>query len=204
MTIHTKNPFDKIDAVLRQTARELPRLPNWWPQFLELPPEATDQQRLEVYQAVRDEGTFEEHEGDFLVCFAIDQILTRRGRIEPQPIDERMAQVDELYRLLAPDRKPLDESSPLEGQPLGVWQKLFTENLELYGEVELAYLFRRHPGNLITAANFGQIPFFGSPPEYAAVMRAAAQTLYDEINECVSSVWPRVRCAFAGTRAATF
>ncbi|MGH7140284.1 MAG: hypothetical protein ACREHD_31485, partial [Pirellulales bacterium] len=42
----------------------------------------------------------------------------------------------------------------------------------------------------ITAAKFGQVPFFGSPPEHADVMRAVAQTLYDEISECVSSVWP--------------
>jgi hypothetical protein len=181
--------YERIDAVLRQAARELPRLPDWWPQFLQLPPDAPEEQRLEVYQAVREDGTFEEHEGDFLVCFTIDQILTRRGRVEPQPIDERMAQVNELYRLLAPDRKPLDEWSPLEGQPLGVWQKLFAEHLELYGETEMADLFRRHPGNLITATKFGQLPFFGSPPDEASATRALVQSLFDEVSKCVTSAW---------------
>ena len=41
-------PYNQIDAVLRKVARELPRLPDWWPQFLELTADADDEQRLKV------------------------------------------------------------------------------------------------------------------------------------------------------------
>jgi hypothetical protein len=184
------NPYAQIDSVLRKVARELPRLPDWWPEFLELSPASPDDERLAVYQAVRDDGTFQEHQGNFLVCYCVDQMLTRSGAVEPEPVADRIERIDELYKLLDPDRKPLSESNPLEGQPLGVWQSLFLEQLEIHGEVELVELFRRSPVNLITPAKFGQIPFFGTPADNASALRALVQTLYDEVSECVTSDWP--------------
>lgn len=189
-TPQSSNPYAPIDAVLRKVGRELPRLPDWWPQFLELSATSPDDARLAVYQAVRDDGTFEEQEGNFLVCFAIDEIMTRRGRMEAQPIEERTAQIVEIYRLLEPDRKPRAESNPLEGQPLDVWQSLFLDQLEIHGEIELLDDYRRQPSELASAMKFGRIPFFGSPPDEAPATRALVQTLFDEVSECVTSDWP--------------
>jgi hypothetical protein len=189
-TSKNANPYSQIDAVLRKVAHELPRLPDWWPEFLELSAGSPDDERLAVYQSVRDDGTFEEHEGNFLVCYCVDQMLTRRGAVDAEPIAERIERITELYKLLDPDRKPLSESNPLEGQPLGVWQSLFLEQLEIHGEVELLDEYRRSPVNILSIAKFGQIPFFGTPSDNASATRALVQTLFDEVSECVTSDWP--------------
>lgn len=187
---HTPNPYAQIDAVLRKVAHELPRLPDWWPEFLELKANSPNAERLVVYQAVRDDGTFEEHEGDFLVLYTVDQMISRSDAAEPEPIGERMDHIVKLYKLLDPDRKPLSGSNPLEGKPLDTWQSLFIEQLEIHGEVELVELYRRSPVNLVTAAKFGPAPFFGTPPDNASAVRALVQTLYDEVSECVTSACP--------------
>jgi hypothetical protein len=190
MTTPNRTPYDQIDAVLRTVGRQLPRLPDWWPEFLDLTADSPDEERLAVYQAVRDDGTFEEQEGSFLVCYTIDQMITRRGSVEALPIDERTDQITELYKLLDPHRRPCDESDPLEGQPLGIWRARFLEQLEAHGEIELLDLYRRAPINMSSDMKFGQIPFFGSPPEGVELLRACVQSLYDEVSECVSSDWP--------------
>ena len=190
MTVQNPNPYASIDAALRKVAHELPRLPDWWPEFLELRPDAPDDERLAVYQAVREDGTFEDHEGNFLVCYTVDQMVSRSGAVEPEPIGERIERIHELYEQLDPDRHPRSESKPLAGQPLGVWESLFLEQLEIHGEVELAGLYRGSPVNLIPAAKFGQAAFFGTPSAEASALRALVQTLYDEVSECVTSGWP--------------
>lgn len=42
MSIPHHHPYQQIDAALKTAGRQLPRLPDWWPRFLELPPDATD------------------------------------------------------------------------------------------------------------------------------------------------------------------
>ena len=213
MTIPISNPYEQIDAVLRTLGRELPRLPEWWQQFLELSADSSDEQRLAVYQAVRDDGCLREEEGEFLVCFTVDEKITRSAGGDGPPIDERATQLDaacEQGKISLdkppPDRDsiegrvaealhalsrvdldgPAEEVSTYEAQVLEAWRSLLLKELEEHGETNLADTLRRFPCRFAAAMRNGRASFFDSSAE-AASMRATVQSLFDAVTECVHS-----------------
>ncbi|HQU44370.1 MAG TPA: hypothetical protein PK867_16235 [Pirellulales bacterium] len=209
----TSNPYEPIDAVLRTAGRELPRLPDWWPRFLELSQNSSDEERLAVYQAVRDDGCLHEDVGSFLVCFMIDERIMRASGGDGPPIDERATQLDAAYEQgkIARDKPPPDADS-IEGrlaeamqalfrsdlagpaeevhaydaQALEAWRLRLLKELEEHGETQLATTLRRSPCKFASAMRSGRDWLFSPPPD-AARMSAAVQSLFDLMSGCVHS-----------------
>lgn len=88
------SPYTAIDAKLQSVAEAAPVKPAWYEGLVRLRPQSTEEERLEVYRAVRNSGLLPEEAGFFLVSRQIDEIATRDADQDLQPYEERMEQIE--------------------------------------------------------------------------------------------------------------
>jgi hypothetical protein len=210
---HSNNPYAQIDAVLRKIAHELPRLPDWAEAVGKLSANSSDDERLAVYQAVRDDGCLQEDEGEYLICFTIDEMMTRSAASDLAPIDERATQLDAAcaqgkittdkpppdpdsvegrfaeawHGLLRADLEgPAEEVNAFEAQALEAWRALLLKQLREHGETRLVRTVWRFPTAFASAMRNGRAGFFNPSPDVAK-MRATVQSLFDAACDCIHS-----------------
>ena len=114
-----ESPESPVDAKFRSIAEAAPEKPAWYKAWSRLGPESTGEERLAVYQAVRDSGLLPEEAGFFLVSLQIDDIATRDAeedlREYYQAWDEVFAKKleafgeQEMARLLRTDRERFEQ-----------------------------------------------------------------------------------------------
>jgi hypothetical protein len=69
-----------INAKLAEVVDESPTTPAWRDAWRQLGPESTNEERLAVYQAVRDSGDLPAEGGFYLVSWQVDAIAWRRSK----------------------------------------------------------------------------------------------------------------------------
>lgn len=206
-------PYAKIDSTLQTVGRKLPRKPDWLKGLKKLSPSSSDEERLAVYQAVRDDGCLHEDLGSFLVCFTIDERMMRAVGGDVPPIEERATQLDAaceqgkialdkpppdpesivgqvteaFQRVLRSDLdEPAEEVNAFDAQALDAWRLLLLKELEQDGETQLAAILRRSPCRFASILRNGRDWLF-NPPSDAGQMGAAVQSLFDAMSDCVHS-----------------
>ena len=130
---------------------------SWYGAWMSLSNESSEEERLSVYQAIRNAGSLPEEAGFYLVAWQIDTMTARHAGPSLQTLDCRMAAIEEVYGL-GRDPWPRD-GAPEEYEQLlrqydRAWDDSYATNLEACGEPEMARLFcadQRHFELLVEA-----------------------------------------------------
>lgn len=157
-----------IESRLASVIRETGDPPRWYEEWLQMGPEPTEQQRLALYQAVRDSHLLSEEAGFFLVSHQIDEIADRVVAVELHDMDERLTEIRQEYGLgyyefWTLDEAP-DEYRELLEVYLNAWDEIFARTLEEHGELEMARMFRQQRELFDRRVEAGRAYFFGPMP----------------------------------------
>jgi hypothetical protein len=133
-----------INAKLAQVAERSPTLPAWYEPWIQLGPESSQEQRLAVYQAVRDSGLLPEEAGFYLVSWQIDAMVSQQAEESLRDLDERLDAIKEAHGLDVWEPWPAG-AEPAEYREAFLayqqaWDELFLQALHV-GEQDMARLF---------------------------------------------------------------
>jgi hypothetical protein len=157
-----------INAKLAVVVEASSTTPGWHDAWTELGPESTEEERLRVYQAVRDSGCLPPDAGFYLVCWQIDAMASQDAEISLCHSDEQMRAIEEAHGLeedeFWPPGKAPKEYEELRRAYQTTWDGIFTEKLEEFGEHDMARQFRADPDGFHGCSKAGQ-EFFHGPQE---------------------------------------
>ncbi len=141
----------------------------WRAAWTELKAESTEEERLAVYQAVRDSGCLPAEAGFYLVSWQIDAMTSQDAEIRLCHLDEQMTAIEEAHGLEEDDfwlpGKAPKEYEKLRREYQAAWDEIFAEKLDEFGERhDMARLFRDDPDGFGERSEAGR-PFFCGPGE---------------------------------------
>src|SRR5690242_10363301 len=96
----SKKPLDRDEATkekLRELALGLPSRPAWYKALGHLSPNSTDEDRLAVYQAIRDSGVFPDEVGFNLVAVQIDDLVCNLPQPQLVEFENQMEAIAEAH-----------------------------------------------------------------------------------------------------------
>lgn len=158
-------PHVSINAKLAEVVEISPQIPAWYDAWKLLGAQSSPEERLKVYQAVRDAGSLPEDAGFYLVAWQVDAITSDRGETELKEWEDRL---DEMSRQDGENDGWDDEtssSSPeyenLLKEYYSAWDNLFARTLREFGENEIASLFESDPKQFEQRHEAGRQYFHG-------------------------------------------
>ncbi len=170
-----------INAKLAAVVETSSTMPGWHDAWTELGPESTEDERLAVYQAIRDSGCLPAEAGFYLVCWQIDAMASQEAETSLRDLDDRMAAIEQAYELEHGESWPSDEAPPeyeeLLEQYHAAWERIYLAKLEAFGEQEMADLHRADREEFDKRSEAGREYFHG--PE-------DAEAWLDELVEAVA------------------
>jgi hypothetical protein len=155
-----------IDARLVQIAAGCTEPPSWFGAWYRLRPESAHEDRLAVYQAVRDSGAVPREAGFFLVSTLID-IITMI--LAEEALSEHHAALDAIKEEhgLGPNEDFPEDETPADYERAemslhAAWNELYAQTLESYGETDMAQLCRQDRQRFEQLAEAGQRYFMAT------------------------------------------
>lgn len=156
-----------IDARLLRAAAGAAKPPPWFKAWYRLRSSSSDEDRLAVYQAVRDMGSLPAEAAFFLISWIVDAITLVDA-------EELLAeQQDQLAEIKARHGLEIDEDWPEGETPaeyeeaqlefFAAWDELYAEQLEAHGEADMARTFREAREQFDRISEAGR-QFFGRTP----------------------------------------
>jgi hypothetical protein len=158
-------PNVAVDTKLGRIAETAPEKPTWYEAWSRLGPESTEEERLAVYQTIRDSGLLPEEAGFFLVSFQTDDIATRDAEEKLREYEDRLEAIQEAYRF--DEGEVWSSGTAPEGyeniqrEYYQAWDELFAKKLEDFGEPEMARLLRTDQGRFEQLTEKGRRYFHG-------------------------------------------
>jgi hypothetical protein len=177
-----------INAKLAEVVDESPTTPSWRDAWRQLGPESTEEERLAVYQAVRDSGDLPAEGGFYLVAWQVDAIASQRAEIELREWDHRLEEIEETHGRNDDGDWP-SGSAPAEYDELleryhSEGNALFIRTLDEVGEREMAQLFTTDRPRFEELSRSGQEYFHGpAAPEWLSDLIA-------DIADCIEADHP--------------
>ena len=157
-----------INAKLAGIVEASSAKPAWYEDWMRLGPESTEEERLAVYQAVRDSGCLPAEAGLYLVSWQIDAMASMDAEISLHHLDQRMKAIEEAHGLeegeFWPPGKAPKRYEELRRKYQDAWDEIFAAALEEHGEQEMAQQFRADPEGFHRRSKVGQ-EFFHGPQE---------------------------------------
>ena len=155
-----------INAKLAEVVTALPTPPAWYDGWMRLGPESTEEERLRVYQAIRDSRVLPEDAGFHLVAWQIDAITSQEAEISLSHLDEQIMAIEESLGLeegesLSPGEAP-NEYKVACHKYQDAWDGIFAEKLEEHGEYAMAQQFRADPDVFEERSDVGRQYFHGT------------------------------------------
>jgi hypothetical protein len=155
----------KINAKLAQIATSSSTSPPWYDAWAALVPDSSDEERLAVYQAVRDAGSVPEAAGFFLVSWQIDAITLDHAAEALRAYEDQIEAIRRAHGLGEDDYWPPGEGPPdyeqAQRQMHDAWDALYAAQLEAHGEHEMARLFRTNREQFEQLSEAGRQFFHG-------------------------------------------
>ena len=119
-----------INAGLASIVQALAAKPAWYQDWMKLGPESSEEERLAVYQAVRDSGCLPPDAGFHLVFWQIDAMASMEAETSLRDLDNRMKAIEDAYELEAGAIWPPEETPPeyakLLEQSHDDWDRIFS------------------------------------------------------------------------------
>ena len=139
--------------------------PAWYEAWAELVPESTNEERLAVYQAVRDSGCLPVEAGFYLVSWQIETMATEVTNVTLDDLDDQLAAIEEAHGLELGTPWPTSKA-PKEWQEINhaweaAWDDAFVGKLEEFGEHDMACQFRADPVGFENRRSRGREFFHG-------------------------------------------
>jgi hypothetical protein len=135
-----------IDARLLRAAARAPRPPAWFKAWYRLRAGADDEDRLAVYQAVRDAGSLPPEATFFLISWVVDAITLADAEELLAEQQDRLAAIKAKHGLEVdedwPEGEPPEEYEQAQREFFDAWDELYAEQLEAHGEPDMARTFR--------------------------------------------------------------
>ena len=133
--------YPAIHAKLTSIAAELSARPAWYEQWLQLDANASDEERLSVYQAIRDASVLPADAGFYLVTWQIDAMSSKAAEAELCDMDEQMIAIEHEHGLNEAEFWTPEEAPP-EYERLRLayqeaWNDIFVRLLRHFGEHEV-------------------------------------------------------------------
>lgn len=176
-----------VNVKLERIAEESSTLPPWYDAWTRLRPESTDEDRLAVFQVVRDSGWLADDEGFYLVSWQIEGMTDLEAAPRLQDLDDHMDAIEKENGLLKGDPWPGDQVPPeyeeLSQQYQNIWDDVFVRKLGACGEREIADLYRADPDEFARRYEIG-LRYFQTP------VKAGKAVSPDELVKVVSCLDP--------------
>ena len=123
------SPYTAIDAKLAGLIATLPARPDWWERWQRLTAGSTREERLTVYQAIRDSGLLPADAGFWLVSWLIDELASELAETALDPLEDRLRAIEAAHGLSEDDiwepDEALAEYTEVLQQYHRVWDELF-------------------------------------------------------------------------------
>ncbi|MEK6238368.1 MAG: hypothetical protein N2C14_26930 [Planctomycetales bacterium] len=156
--------YAAINAKLTQIVKSSPAPPDWHDAWMRLRTKTPEEERLRVYQAVRDSGCLPEDAGFHLVVWQIDAMTSEIAASELRELEERLAEIDREQGL-EDGRTETGELSEEYEQVLDeyhvAWDPIFIRELAKHRETEAAELYRTDPDEFDRRSKAGREFFHG-------------------------------------------
>jgi hypothetical protein len=169
MATHDQAPLHATNhARLGQIAVESSTPPAWQAAWARLGPDATEEERLAVYQAVRAAGSVPDDAGFYLVSWQIDAITTEHAEEALQAYEDLLRAIERRHGLAEDECWPPGGSPPEYEEALrqqhDAWDALYAARLDQFGEREMARLFRTDRERFDQLSEAGRQFFHGPRP----------------------------------------
>ena len=141
-------PYAAVDARLKAVVEASPTAEPWHDAWMRLDPDSTEEDRLVVYQGIRQAGSIPEVASFWLVSHIIDNIATRDADEALGGYESRLRAIEEAHRFedggVWPHGAAPEGYAELREQYYQAWGDLFSRKLDEFGESEMAQLFREN------------------------------------------------------------
>ncbi|MGO8745091.1 MAG: hypothetical protein ACLQNE_03790 [Thermoguttaceae bacterium] len=172
-----------INATLAEVVTALPTPPAWYDGWMRLEPDTPEEERLRVYQAIRDSGCLPAEAGFYLVYWQIEDITCSEAETSLRELDVGMEAIEQAYELehgepWSPDEAPPEYAEVAEEYD-AAWERLFLAKLEAFGEHAMAQQFRADPEAFDQRSEAGRQYFHGTDEP---------ETWIDDLVEAVAGI----------------
>jgi hypothetical protein len=134
-----------INTRLLRAAARAPRPPAWFKAWYRLRSGSADEDRLAVYQAVRDAGSLPPEATFFLISWVVDAITLADAEDLLAAQQDRLAEIKAKHGLQVDDdwpEEPPQEYEQAQRDFFDAWDELYAEQLEAHHEPDMARTFR--------------------------------------------------------------
>jgi hypothetical protein len=190
---HSAGCHRAIDAKLAAILEGRTEQPGWYEAWRRLTAESTDEERLSVYQAVRDSGLVPKDAGFYLVSWQIGQMAELLAETALREIDDRLEAIRTAHGLGEDDYWSPGEVPPEYRDVSEEYERasedLFIQVLEAHGEHDMATLYRNDNETYEQRDEAGREYFHGP---FRGVVDDAEwlDLLLDNVGACVSADSP--------------
>jgi hypothetical protein len=183
-----------IHAKLARLSAEAAIPPPWYEAWTRLGLAATDEERLAVYQAVRDAGSLPEAAGLYLVSWQIDALALADADEALGALEDQLEAIERAHGLGEDERWPPGEEpseyAALQRQLHDAWDVLYAAKLDEFGEPALARLYRTDPERFEQLQEAGRQFFHGSEAGDDEEATEWLDELLDAVSACVEADSP--------------
>jgi hypothetical protein len=138
-----------VNVKLTAIAEALPTPPSWFGDWMRLGPESTGEERLAVYQSIRDSGCLPDEAGFCLVSWCVEGMADLEAETSLRNLHDRMEAIEQAYESDKGENWPNDQVpegyDELSRQFEDAWNTIFVRKLEASGEQQMADLCSAAP-----------------------------------------------------------
>lgn len=154
----------KLASILASSGVE----PAWYRGWMALRPQSSNDERLAVYQAIRDSGCLPAEAGFYLVSWQIDAMTSEDAETKLRPLEDQIQAIRRAHGINEDDSWPPSQA-PAEYEALrreynAAWEDIFVAKLKACGEREIARLYRSNREEFELRSEAGR-EFFHGPSQ---------------------------------------
>jgi hypothetical protein len=182
-------PYSTINAKLAEIVAQVSAPPSWYESWRSLGPKAAGEDRLAVYQAIRDAGSLPREAGFYLVAWQTDMLTSEAAEEELQDLDEQLDAIRKAHGVEELERWPVgqepDDYRELYRQYVAAYDDLFVRELKQHGEHEVVRLFRADRAEFDRLQEAGRAFFHGSADTGGDELPDWLKVLIDLVADCI-------------------
>jgi hypothetical protein len=189
MTKDSQAPYSALDAKLAEFVAQAASPPGWYERWRNLGPAATDEDRLAVFQAIRDAGELPPEAGFHLVAWQIDLLTAAATTVELEHFYQRLQSLRLEHGLFPDEEWPAGQEPPayheLNRRFAAAWDNIFARKLKQHGEHKMARLFLADRPEFDRQWELGR-RFFGESADTGEDESSQwLQVLHDIVDDCI-------------------
>ena len=192
--MENEGPYAVVNAKLKSLAQALPATPPWHDAWARLGPDSTEEERLGVYDSIRQAGSVPDAASFWLVSRIIDDIATRDVGDSLRQYEDRLEKIEETYGFdeggVWPSGTAPANYQQIRNEYHQAWGQLYARKLDELGEHEMARLFREDNERFEQLSEEGRQYFYGSESNPDNSPMIWLHQLVETVAECMTADSP--------------